>query len=119
MKKKKHSVNENILICQKSVSVGLTILSSFTNGNSLSCISMGNQECKARPQVVNFNRDEPVFFPFSLKHVNVLVAVIRIKNGKIYVPDIIKNLNCNYETKQCEIKDLSEKLLSISCHNKN
>ena len=67
MKKKKHSVNENILICQKSVSVGLTILSSFTNGNSLSCISMGNQECKKRPQVVNVNGDEPVFFPFNFE----------------------------------------------------
>ena len=56
-----------ILICQKSVFVGLTILSSFTNGNSLSCISMGNQECKKRPQVVNVNGDEPVFFPFNFE----------------------------------------------------
>ena len=47
--------------------VGLTILSSFTNANSLnaiplSFISVNNQECKARPQVVNVNGDEPVFF---------------------------------------------------------
>ena len=55
------------MICQKSVFVGLTILSSFTNGNSLSCPSMGNQECKGRPQVVNVNGDEPVFFPFSFE----------------------------------------------------
>ena len=27
--------------------------------------------------------------------------------------------NYNYKTKQCEIKDLSEKLLSILCHKKN
>ena len=45
--------------------VGLTILSSFAN--YLSCISMNNQECKTRPQVVNVNEDEPVFFPFSIK----------------------------------------------------
>ena len=44
--------------------VGLTILSGFTNANSLSCISMSNQECKTRPQVINVNGDEPVFFPF-------------------------------------------------------
>ena len=37
--------------------VGLTILSSFTNANSLSYISMNNQECKTRPQVVNADRD--------------------------------------------------------------
>ena len=47
--------------------VGLTILSSFTNANLLSCVSMNNQECKTRPQVVNVNVDEPVFFPFSVK----------------------------------------------------
>ena len=41
--------------------VGLTILSGFTNANSLSCILMNNQECKTRPQVVNVNGDEPVF----------------------------------------------------------
>ena len=44
--------------------IGLTILSGFTNANSLSCIcciSMNNQECKTRPQVVNVNGDEPVF----------------------------------------------------------
>ena len=33
--------------------IELTILSDFKNANSLSCISMKNQECKTRPQVVN------------------------------------------------------------------
>ena len=52
--------------------IGLTILSGFASINSLnavplSCISMNNQECKTRPQVVNVNGDEPVFFPFSIK----------------------------------------------------
>ena len=47
--------------------IELTILSDFTNANSLnaiplSCISMKNQECKTRPQVINFNGDEPGFF---------------------------------------------------------
>ena len=54
--------------------VGLTILSSFTNANSLSCISMNNQECKTRQQVINVNGDEPVFL--VLKQVNVVVVVI-------------------------------------------
>ena len=45
--------------------IGLTILSDFTNANSLNAISLNNQECKTRPQVVNINGDEPVFFPFS------------------------------------------------------
>ena len=45
--------------------VGLTILSGFENANSLSCISMNNQECKTRTQVVNVNEDEPVFFLYA------------------------------------------------------
>ena len=38
---------------KKMFFAGLTILSSFTSVNSLSCISMNNQGCKTRPQVVN------------------------------------------------------------------
>ena len=52
---------------KKAFFVGLTILSGFTNANSLSCISMNNQECKTRLQVINVNGDEPVFFPFSIE----------------------------------------------------
>ena len=52
--------------------IRLTILSGFANANSLnaiplSCTLMNNQECKTRPQVVNVNGDEPVFFPFSFE----------------------------------------------------
>ena len=52
---------------KKQFFVGLTILSDFTNANSLSCISMNNQECKTKPQVINVNGDELVFFTFSIK----------------------------------------------------
>ena len=45
--------------------IGLTILSGFTNANSLGCISIYNQECKTRPQLLNVNRDKPVFFRCS------------------------------------------------------
>ena len=47
--------------------IRLRVLSGFTDANSLSCISMNNQECKTRPQVINVNGDEPVFFPFSIE----------------------------------------------------
>ena len=45
--------------------IGLTILSSFTNANSLSYISMSNQPCKTRPKIVNVNSNNPIFYPFS------------------------------------------------------
>ena len=47
--------------------LGLTTLSDFTNANSLNCISMKNQECKTRPQVINVNSNNPIFYPVSIK----------------------------------------------------
>ena len=34
--------------------------------NSLECLSMKNQECKARPKTIDVNGNEPVFYPFSI-----------------------------------------------------
>ena len=75
--------------------VGLTILSSCTSVNSLSCISMNNQECKTRPQVVNVNGNEPVFFPFSIKTSKCSGSCNNINHpyAMICVPDVVKNLN--------------------------
>ena len=47
--------------------IGLTVLSGFTSINLLSCISMNNQACKARPEIINVNSNNPVFYPFSIK----------------------------------------------------
>ena len=74
--------------------IGLIILSDFTNANSLSCISMNNQKCKARPEVVNINVDEPVFFPFSFETSKCSGCCnnINYPYAKICVPDVVKNL---------------------------
>ena len=77
--------------------VGLTILSSLTNANPLSCISMNNQECKTRPpQVINVNGDKHVFFPFSIKTSKYSGSCnsINYPYAKIYVPDVVIKLNC-------------------------
>ena len=37
------------------------------NVNPLKCVSMSNQEFKVRPQIVNVNSDESVFFLFCIK----------------------------------------------------
>ena len=75
--------------------VELTILSSFISVNLLSCVSMNNQESKARPQVVNVNGDEPVFFPFSIKTSKCSGSCNNINHpyAKICVPNVVKNLN--------------------------
>ena len=74
---------------------GLTILSNFTRANLLSCISINNQECKTRPQVVNVNGDVPVFFPFSIKTSKYSGSCNNINHlyAEICVPDVVKNLN--------------------------
>ena len=56
---------------------------------------MNNQECKARPEIVNVNSNNPIFYPFSIK-TNKCNGNCNNTNGpcaKICVPNIIKNLN--------------------------
>ena len=80
--------------------IGLTILSNFTNviplkAILLNCISMKNQEYKIRPQVININSNNPIFYPFSIKINKCSGNCNNINNpyAKICVPDIIKNSN--------------------------
>ena len=75
--------------------LGLTTLSDFTNANSLNCISMKNQECKTRHQVVNVNSYNHMFYPFTIKISKCSVNCNNINDPyvKICVPDVIKNLN--------------------------
>ena len=74
---------------------GLVILSTLTSVTLLSCISMNNQQCKARPQIVNVNEDNPMFFPFSSKTSKCSGSCININNphAKLCVPYVVKNLN--------------------------
>ena len=46
------------LFVKKVFLIGLTISSGFASLDSLNCLSMNNQECKTRTQVVNVNEDE-------------------------------------------------------------
>ena len=74
---------------------GLAFLSTLTSVNVLSCISVNNQECKVRPQIVNVNSDEPVFYPFSIKTSKCSGSCNNINDpcAKICVLDVVKNLN--------------------------
>ena len=46
--------------------LGSTILSSSITG-TLNCISINNQECKVRPEIVDASSNNPIFYPFSVK----------------------------------------------------
>ena len=88
-------MQSNVRVYQKVFFTGLALLSTLTSVNSLSCISMNNQECKVRPQIVNVNSDEPVFYPFSIKTSKCSGSCNNINDpyAKMCVPDVVKNLN--------------------------
>ena len=65
---------------KKMFFAGLTILSTLTSVNSLSCILMNNRECKVRPEIISVNSDEPVFILSVLKQVNTVVVVTISRN---------------------------------------
>ena len=87
---------------KKAFFTGLTILSSINPLNAtqvsathLKFVSMNNQECKVKSQIVNVNSDEPVFYPFSVKKSKCSGSCNNINDpyAKMRVSDVVKNLN--------------------------
>ena len=70
-------------------------LSSLVSTTPLSCISMNNQACKVRPEIINLNSNEPVFYPFSIKTSKCSGRCNNINDpyAKMCVPDVVKILN--------------------------
>ena len=56
---------------------------------------MKNQECKIRPEIININSNNPIFYPFSIKINKCSGNCNNINNpyANICVPDVIKDLN--------------------------
>ena len=73
--------------------LGLTVLLIFTN--ALECISLKNQECKVRPEIIKINSNNPMFYSFSVKLNKCSGNCNNINDSyaKICVPDTAKNLN--------------------------
>ena len=38
----------------------------LSNLNLWKCVSMSNQECKIRPEIVNVSSDKPTFYPYNV-----------------------------------------------------
>ena len=78
----------------KTFFTGLTILSNVNllTVTPLRFISLTNQECKVRPEIVNVNSDGPVFYPFSIKTSKCSSSFININDpyAKMCVPDVVK-----------------------------
>ena len=62
---------------------------------ALECVLVTNQKCMARPNIIDVNKNEIVFYPLSIK-VNKCSGNCNNINDpmvKLCVPDIIKDMN--------------------------
>ena len=75
--------------------IGSLFLSSLVSTTSLNCILMKNQKCKVRPEIINVNSNNPIFYPFSIKINKCIGNCNNINNpyAKICIPDV-KRFKC-------------------------
>ena len=68
---------------------------SLSSVNSLECVSINNQECKVRPEIVDVNCNESIFYPFSIRTSKCRGSCncINDPHAKLCVPNVVKNLN--------------------------
>ena len=86
----------------------------LSNVNSLECVSMKNQECKVRPETVDINSNNPIFYPFSIKINKCSGNCNNINDpyARICVPDTVKDLN----VKVFNLMTLTNETIHIKWH---
>ena len=57
---------------------------------ALKCVSVTNQECMARPKIIEVNKNEIVFYPLSIKVVVILTTLMIL--CQIYACQISLNI---------------------------
>ena len=65
------------------------------NAIPLKCVSMNNQECRVRPEIINIHSNEPIFYPYSIELNKCSGGCNNINDpySKLCVPDVVKNIN--------------------------
>ena len=83
---------------KKCFFIGSLFSSNLVSTTSLSCISMSNQACKARPEIINVNSNNLVFYPFNIKTSKCSGNCNNINEpyAKICVSDVVKDLKLKY-----------------------
>ena len=67
----------------------------FFSCNAIKYVSVNNQECKVRPEIINISSNEPSLYHYSVK-INKCSGSCNYINdpyAQLCVPDIIKNIN--------------------------
>ena len=60
--------------------------------NALECVSMSNQKCKIRSEVINANSNEPSFYPYSIK-INECSGSCNSIDDSYAKSCVVKNIN--------------------------
>ena len=80
---------------EKVFVIAMTFLILIYQMQIFKCVSMNNQECKIRSEIINVNTNEPMFYPYSIEinrwkgSCNTIIDPY----AKICVPDTIKNIS--------------------------
>ena len=63
--------------------------------NTLKCVSMNNQKCKIRSEIIDINSNEPTFYPYSININDCRGSFNYVNNpyAKLCVADVVKNIN--------------------------
>ena len=69
-----------------------TFTSISLNVIPLKCVSVNNQEYKIRPEIININSSEPLFYPYSIKVNKCSGSCNNINDpySKLCVPELLK-----------------------------
>ena len=67
----------------------------FFSCNALKCVSINNQECKIRSEIIDINSNEPKFYSYSININKYSGSCNNINNpySKLCIPDAFKNIN--------------------------
>ena len=93
--------------------LGLTVLSSSITG-ALNCVSINNQKCKVRLEIVDVSSNNPIFYPFSLKSTSHLKMSRTNETRHICICRLDKII-CNSKQRRnedkcrCKCKELIDK----------
>ena len=68
---------------------------SFFSCNTLKCVSINNQECRGRSEVININCNELLFYPYRILVNKCSGSGNNINDpfAKLCVPDVVKGIN--------------------------
>ena len=76
--------------------------------NALKCIFMNNQECKVRPEIININSNQPLFYPHRISANECSGSYDNINDlyAKLCVPDVVKSINVRVFNREIMKQDI-------------